>query len=88
MFSTASVLLRVTMVGFDITLVLACVLRAETMMLKSEEEKTAVARRLVEPVFVRPSRLLTAFEAVLESVLLRLVEVLPVVVGALVVTTL
>src|SRR5690348_11193928 len=63
MFSSASVLFRVTTVGFETTLVLFCVLSAETMTLKSDAEKTAEVRRLVPPVLVRPSSWSTALLA-------------------------
>ena len=66
---TASVLLRVTIVGFDTTLLLFCCFNAETITLKSEEEKTAEAKRFVEPEFVRPIRELMALVAELFSVL-------------------
>src|SRR3954464_12136974 len=60
MFKIASVLLRVTTVGLDITFVLDWVFSAEMMTLKSEAEKTAVATRLVLPPFTREFRALTA----------------------------
>src|SRR4051812_46074517 len=76
MFRMASVLLRVTTVGLDITFVLDWVFSAEMITLKSEAEKTAVATRLVLPPFTRElSALIAEVMVVLPVVPLVLPEV-------------
>lgn len=74
MLMKASVLLSVTTVGFETIFVLLRVLRADRITLKSDDEKTAEATRLVPPVLVNDEKLFRALLAALLSRLEPLVE--------------